>query len=122
MTGKNSAVIFLISFALAGLLLVLFIACFPLGGKLKLSLISSLPKNPKEIEVYQDIDHDDNSEHFRFFKDLGGSASAIPEQNGAILHQWNLNGKFAQGDFYCTGDCNADGYSLADTLRVICKS
>ena len=53
MTGKISAFSFLISFALAGLLLVLFIVFCPLGGKYKLSLISPFPKNPKEIDVLE---------------------------------------------------------------------
>ncbi|MGV8091345.1 MAG: sensor histidine kinase [Mangrovibacterium sp.] len=109
MTGKTSAYSYLISFVLAGFLLILFIVFFPLGGKYKLSLVSALPMSTNNIEVYHDIDHDGNSEYFRFYKDFEGVPSVITEQNGVILHQWNLNGNFTRGAFYCIGDYNADG-------------
>gem|GEM_PF-2584113 len=111
---------FLISFMLAGFLLVVFIVFCPLGGKYKLSLVSALPKSPKEIDAYQDIDNDGNSEYFRFFKDFGGVAAVITEQNGVILHQWNLNGKFTLGTFYCIDDYTTDG--IDELLITTCRS
>ncbi|PCH69162.1 MAG: hypothetical protein COC06_08115 [Bacteroidales bacterium] len=98
-----------ISLFLSVVIAGLFIWWNPINGKYKLTLLDKVKIGSNDIVIYDDLDFDGNSEKIRFVKDFIGRPALLVEENGKILFQWNLTGKFAPGIFYHFADYNGNG-------------